>query len=123
MSACCPSIQPPSVMDAQPTMTGESRLENSADPRINTLESISQKISARLGDRLLARGVITKDQLSQALDTQRRHPGFLGQVLINQGFTDSNAVGRVLAEDFGLTYVNPMETPPTPEVLNLVTED
>jgi len=77
----------------------------------------------RLGERLLHRGVITEAQLKQALEMQRRHNGFLGQILIDHGIVTSSAIGVVLAEDFGLTYVNLADVQPDPEILALVDED
>jgi type IV pilus assembly protein PilB len=86
-------------------------------------EAHSRQITMRLGDRLVDRGIITESQLKQALESQRRHNGFLGQVLIDLGFISSSEMGRVLAEDFGMSYVNVADIHPEPDVLSLVTEE
>lgn len=86
-------------------------------------EANNHRITQRLGDRLLRRGVITETQLQQALEAQRRHNGFLGQILIDLGFVTGSDIGSVLAEDFGLSYVNLTDFHPDPEVLALVSEE
>jgi len=60
---------------------------------------------ARLGDRLLARGLLRDEELALALDEQRRVHRPLGEILVELGFVDEEAVGRLCAEDLGLEFV------------------
>jgi type IV pilus assembly protein PilB len=76
----------------------------------------------RLGDRLVTDGLITPQQLKQALETQQRQDAFLGQVLVDLGFLTAPVVGKLLARDFGVDYVDLLAIRPDPEVVALVPE-
>src|ERR1051325_2155029 len=74
----------------------------------------------RLGERLVARGVITQQQLQQALDVQSRSQAFLGQILVDLGFVMPATIGNLLAGDFGVAYVDLLSTRPDPEAVKLL---
>lgn len=61
--------------------------------------------STRLGDLLLARGLITARQLDVALDHHRRTGERLGRVLLTLGFVRRPALGRALAERWGRPFL------------------
>jgi type IV pilus assembly protein PilB len=60
----------------------------------------------RVGDLLVDRGMISPDQLSQALDYQRNSDGrkLLGNVLVELGFVSSEQVMEAVAESYGLPF-------------------
>ena len=58
--------------------------------------------STALGEVLLARDLITRDQLSTAIDHQRTSDRRLGQVLIDLGFTTADAVLGALSIQLGV---------------------
>jgi hypothetical protein len=60
----------------------------------------------RLGDLLLRRGLITKEQLEQALTESRASGDLLGRVLIRQRFIFEDELARTLADQLDLPYVN-----------------
>lgn len=60
----------------------------------------------RLGDLLLAKGMITPDQLGQALVESRATGVLLGQVLIKNRWVFEDELARTLAEQLSLPYVN-----------------
>lgn len=53
---------------------------------------------ARLGDVLVAKGVVTQKQLDEALQLQKKKGGFLGQILLQQGFVSSAELTRAVGE-------------------------
>jgi len=53
---------------------------------------------ARLGDVLVAKGVITQKQLGEALQLQKKKGGFLGQILLQQGVVSSAELTRAVGE-------------------------
>lgn len=76
----------------------------------------------RLGQLLLRRGTINKDQLSAALAYQAEHPQPIGQALIALGFIDEKTLQRALRQQrwlrpcaacfalispFSMTYASP----------------
>ena len=64
-----------------------------------------QNAKARLGDRLLQRGLVTQDQLTVALSEQRRAYRPLGEILVSLGFVRTEDVAALLAEDLGLAML------------------
>ena len=60
----------------------------------------------RLGELLLHAGVITDEQLEEALVRQRSEGGKLGQVLVRQLIVDEDTIARTLADQKGLEYVS-----------------
>jgi Type II secretion system (T2SS), protein E, N-terminal domain len=60
----------------------------------------------RLGDLLVAKGLITTDQLGQALVEARATGLLLGQVLIKQRLVYDDELARTLAEQLDLPFVN-----------------
>jgi cellulose synthase/poly-beta-1,6-N-acetylglucosamine synthase-like glycosyltransferase len=61
--------------------------------------------STRLGDLLLARGLITARQLDVALDQHRRTGERLGRVLLTLGFVSRPDLGRALAERWERPFI------------------
>lgn len=59
----------------------------------------------RLGEILIRQGLISADQLAQAVDVQRRKGGLLGEALVALGHVDEATVLRGLAEQYGVSYV------------------
>jgi MSHA biogenesis protein MshE len=59
----------------------------------------------RLGDLLVAQGVLTPVQLKAALDEQRASGRKLGRILIEDGITDEPTIARALAQQLKLPYV------------------
>ncbi len=55
----------------------------------------------RLGDKLIAQGLISKDQLQIALLEQKSSKKLLGQILVEMGFLTESALSEVLAESSG----------------------
>jgi len=53
---------------------------------------------ARIGDVLVARGVITQDQLKQVLAEQKKKGGFLGQLLVEKGFCSTAEITQAMGE-------------------------
>ena len=62
-------------------------------------------ITKRIGELLLERGVVSKEQLEKALVHQRSHGGLMGQVLINLGFVSEEAIALALTAQYGFPYL------------------
>ncbi len=65
----------------------------------------------QLGQLLLARGVVTNEQIEQALTEQKEkgHRKLLGELLVEMGYCTENQIASALAEAYGVPYaqVNP----------------
>src|SRR5258708_16902486 len=82
-----------------------------------------------LGELLLARGLITAEQLGQALADQRESGRPLGEIFIRFGFTSGPIIaqalatqhGRMLKSEYGFAtgfdavFSRPEDAPPAPE--------
>lgn len=60
----------------------------------------------KLGEVLLEEGLITQEQLSDALDEQRRLKRSLGRILIDRGFVTESSFVAVLAKQVGMQFVD-----------------
>ncbi|WP_058867081.1 type IV-A pilus assembly ATPase PilB [Chloracidobacterium thermophilum] len=63
-------------------------------------------MSAKLGEVLLKEGLITPQQLKEALDYQRAHGGRLGSVFVSLGIVQDEAITAVLSRQYGVPAVN-----------------
>ena len=66
-------------------------------------------MAIRLGDILVEKKLITKEQLEAALKEHEKTGEFLGQVLIRMGFIDEVELAKTLSRQMGLPYVNLQE--------------
>lgn len=64
----------------------------------------------RIGDRLVAMGIITKDQLNVALQEKKLTGKMLGAVLVDLGFIDEETLTAFLAESSGFEVFDPKHT-------------
>jgi type IV pilus assembly protein PilB len=59
-----------------------------------------------LGAILLKSGLITPDQLEDALSEQMREGGRLGEILRARGWVTSEDIARAMAEQYGIEFVD-----------------
>lgn len=62
----------------------------------------------QLGELLVDLGVITKDQLKRALETQKDKGGLIGQVLVDLGYVSEEAIAQAITAQYGFPYL-PLE--------------
>jgi hypothetical protein len=74
----------------------------------------------RLGESLVASGVITRDQLVTALRDQSSWGGRLGQNLVDQGIIDEGTLAAALGRQLHVPLVDLERNPPPDEVVRLV---
>ncbi|MEZ6013658.1 MAG: GspE/PulE family protein [Planctomycetota bacterium] len=72
----------------------------------------------RIGDALIAKGLITTKQLQMALDEQRRAHRPVGEILISLGFVRSDQIAQVMAEALGIPFLRAREIDPDPVILS-----
>jgi len=82
------------------------------EPVVNqeAVESEPQKKPVRIGDKLIALGLISNDQLQIALLEQKTSKKMLGSILIEMGFVTESTLGEVLAESSGTQKFDPKST-------------
>lgn len=73
---------------------------------------------ARMGDLLVERGLISKDQLEVAFQEKEKSNKLLGELLVELGFITEQALSAVLAESSGFQRFVPGSTVVEPEALS-----
>ncbi|MDH3547475.1 MAG: STAS domain-containing protein, partial [Gammaproteobacteria bacterium] len=68
-------------------------------------EDISLGPGARLGDILIAWGLVTQAKIDEALKLQERLGKRMGQIIIDKGWVSENDVLRALSEQLGVPFV------------------
>ncbi|HET6203630.1 MAG TPA: GspE/PulE family protein [Planctomycetota bacterium] len=74
-------------------------------------------LAPRLGDRLIARSLLTHAQLEVALKEQKRTGEPLGRILVGLGFIAEEVLGAVLFDAEGSPFVSLREERPDPALL------
>src|SRR2546423_11555618 len=80
-------------------------------------------IRGKIGQQLLAAGLITETQLEAALEQQRASKGFLGDVLVKMGFVKAELVGQMLSATINVPYVNFATTSLYAQAFDLLPEE
>jgi len=73
-----------------------------------------------LGDALLSAGLVTQEQLSEALAVQNRSGEKLGNVLVQLGYISGADLLRTLCADAGIPFLADSEIQPQPEAVQLL---
>jgi type IV pilus assembly protein PilB len=94
------------VPPAAPLPHDPAPVEPGRQPGLPSVPSMSATPGAQqrgdaIGQILLAQGVITEEQLEQALEIQRRSGGQLGRVLVKMGAMSEGQLARALVRQFG----------------------
>jgi type IV pilus assembly protein PilB len=87
----------------------------------NTLPRPRQK-KKMLGEMLISEGLLTKEQLTQALGEQKRHGGRLGTILRSLGYVTEEDIIKLLGEQMGILHVSLETVIIDPDVICLVSE-
>ncbi len=89
----------------------------------STTVSHSSSSHKRLGELLLEEGLITLEQLAEALKVQAEQGGFLGKILVDKGFTTQEAIASCLSKQCRVPHINLREYDISNEVLSLIPEE
>lgn len=82
-----------------------------ADP-VSIPAGLSTAPSGRLGDRLIAAGLLNQKELDRALALQKRTKEPLGRILISLGLVRRYDLFQILASQWGLPFVDLLRQPP-----------
>ncbi len=107
---------------------GEIIAENNKLPQATVEKTISTagqagKIpkNARVGDILIAAGLVTRDQVEEALSSQQEgKKKRVGELLIDRGLITENQLLNALATKFGMRMVDLEKIAPTQEAINAI---
>jgi cellulose synthase/poly-beta-1,6-N-acetylglucosamine synthase-like glycosyltransferase len=77
----------------------------------------------RLGDILIARGLISQEELERALKLQKTSSDRLGQILVSSGLINRLVLSEALADQFGLKHINLRLEQADPAVVKIMDAD
>lgn len=77
----------------------------------------------RLGDMLVEAGIITNDQLMEALGKQKESGKRLGEILVDLRFTDEMEIAEAMAQQMKIPVAKIREAKLAPEVIALLPEN
>jgi type IV pilus assembly protein PilB len=84
---------------------------------------VTSVLKKRLGDLLVDLGIISREQLQQALEVQRQTGGKLGRILIQLGFVTEEVLLYFLGKQAGVSYVSLADYGKIPEeIVRIVPE-
>lgn len=72
---------------------------------------------------LINKGLITEDQLQEALDIQSQRGGKIGSILASLKYVDKDEVGKALSEQFGVPYVDLRKKVIPDNILELIPDE
>ena len=72
-------------------------------------------MAKKIGERLVEKGLLTREQLVKALKYQLMVGGHLGTSLIELGYVDELALGKTLAECLQMRYASPAQLSKIPK--------
>ena len=76
----------------------------------------------RLGELLVAAGLVGDDKVRMGLEEQRRNNLFLGEALVKLGFVTEEAIAQAIIQHFNLPFLSAGQFNILPEVFNLFPE-
>lgn len=66
---------------------------------------IKRIVSKQLGELLLERGILKKDQLEKAIKIQKEKGGLLGNILVALGYATEEEIAQALTVQYGFPYL------------------
>ena len=81
------------------------------------LEKITKK---RLGEILVGEGIITQDQVQEALKIQEKTGEMLGEALVKAGYTTETEIAKTLCAQFAKPFVKPSKYEIAKDTLTLL---
>ncbi|EAU62588.1 serine/threonine kinase PKN11 [Stigmatella aurantiaca DW4/3-1] len=118
-----PGRVPPAPPAARPAPEGPPRAVPGAEPPPSPSPlrppGRQPRAGRRIGDILVARGMLPPEALEQALTLQKRLGGKLGQVLVGERLLEAEELVRALSEQSGMPHISGerLQTMPVPAEL------
>jgi len=76
-----------------------------------------------LGEILIQRKKITREQLDSALQAQKEKGGFIGEILVNFGILDERDIVVALVIQYGLPYIAVNNYKIDPQIVHLIPKE
>jgi len=87
------------------------------------MSRMQKKITKRLGELLVDRGLVTNEQLEAALTDQKKNGGLLGEILVGWGYTTEEAIVEALASQYGFSFIQPTNYQANDDLIKIVPKE
>lgn len=91
----------------KPTDANEASEATAVTEAVADEKPVTQKPKMRLGEMLVERGLISKDQLQVTLTEQKNSKKMFGAILVDMGFITESVLSEILAESSGTHKFDP----------------
>ena len=82
--------------------------------------ALKRIISKQLGELLIDLGVITRENLERALETQKVKGGLIGEILVEMGCAKEEDIAQVLTVQYGFPFLPLGSYDISPEVAKII---
>src|SRR5688572_679581 len=86
-------------------------------------EETKKVVNRKLGEILLSRGLITQDQLGEALEVQKKGDRLIGEVLVELKYCTEESIAWALTVQYGFPYLPLAGYQVDREVIKLIPEE
>jgi len=77
-------------------------------------------IDKQLGELLMERGLISKQQLDEALALQKDKGGLIGEILVDLGFAKEEEIAKTLTAQYGFPYLPLSNYEVDSQIINII---
>ena len=77
-------------------------------------------IDKQLGELLMERGLISKQQLDEALALQKDKGGLIGEILVDLGFAKEEDIAKTLTAQYGFPYLPLSNYEVDSQIINII---
>lgn len=77
-------------------------------------------IDKQLGELLIERGIINRQQLDKALNIQQEKGGLIGEILVELEFAKEQDIAQALTAQYGFPYLPLANYEINPEIVNII---
>jgi type IV pilus assembly protein PilB len=125
IAAACPRPEHlfPAAPLREPAPVNPKAAAAVAPPPVPRTPDAPARLSRRLGEMLISAGLVSQQQLADALAEQRGSHQRLGAILVRRGFLTERQMLEVLSQQYGIPTVDLALVTPDPELLKLVPAD
>ena len=77
-------------------------------------------VDKQLGELLMERGLISKQQLDEALALQKDNGGLIGEILVDLGFAKEEDIAKTLTAQYGFPYLPLSNYEVDSQIINII---
>ncbi|MBL7070669.1 MAG: hypothetical protein ISS26_00645 [Candidatus Omnitrophica bacterium] len=87
------------------------------------MSPIRRVVSKQLGELLLEKGILKKDQLDKALKIQKQKSGLLGTILVGLGYVTEEQIAQAITIQYGFPYLPLQSYEVDPALIKIIPEN